>query len=378
VGAGKNKKNNRKDDMLISLISVIILLGILVFVHELGHFLAARISGVGVLKFSLGFGPKIIGKKIGETEYVISWIPLGGFVKLLGESDNEPLPPEDEKRSFLKQSVWKRMAILFAGPLFNFLLAILIFVIVYMYGVPNLTADIGAVQKESAAAAAGIISGDKIIAIEGKTIVRWDDLRPIIAEGKGKEVEIIVQRGTEKKPFLIKPKISKSKNLFGEEVSAYLIGISPSGKVVTERKNPWQASIAACEKTWEISQLTVMAVVKMIEGTISPRTLGGPIFIAQVAGAQVKEGVIPFILFMALLSINLGVINLFPIPVLDGGHIMFNAVELIIRREISIKVKETAQQIGFALIIMLMIFVVIIDIERMNLPVINDVLKYFK
>jgi regulator of sigma E protease len=379
VGTGKNKQINRKDDALISLISVVILLGILIFVHELGHFLAARISGVGVLKFSLGFGPKIVGKRIGETEYVLSWIPLGGFVKLLGESDSEqPLSPEDEKRSFLKQAGWKRMLIIFAGPLFNFLLAILIFVIVFMYGIPNLTADIGEVQKESAAAIAGILSGDKIIAIGGKTINHWDELRPLIAAGNGKEVEIIVQRGDEKKYFLIKPKIAKSKNLFGEEVSTYLIGISPSGKVVTEKKNPWQAVIAACEKTWEISELTVLAVVKMLEGTISPRTLGGPIFIAQIAGAQVREGVIPFILFMALLSINLGVVNLFPIPVLDGGQIMFNAIELIIRREISIKVKETAQQIGFALIIMLMIFVVIIDIERMNLPVINDVLKYFK
>lgn len=363
---------------MISLVSVIILLGVLIFVHELGHFLAARMGGVGVLKFSLGFGPKIIGKKIGETEYVLSWIPLGGFVKLLGESDNEPLSPEDEKRSFLKQPVWKRMLIIFAGPAFNFLLAVFIFIIVFMYGVPNLTTDIGEVQKESAAYNAGIISGDKIIAIDGKAINRWDNLKPVVAEGKGKEVEIVVERGTGKKHFLIKPRLSKSKNVFGEEISTYLLGISPAGKVILERKNPWEASIAACEKTWEISKLTVVAIIKMIEGTISPRTLGGPIFIAQVAGAQVKEGIIPFILFMALLSINLGVINLFPIPVLDGGHILFYAIELVTRREVSVKVKEIAQQVGFAILIMLMIFVIMIDIERMNLPVINDILKYFK
>ena len=363
---------------MISFVSVVILLGVLIFVHELGHFLAARIGGVGVLKFSLGFGPKIIGKKIGETEYVLSWIPLGGFVKLLGESDNETLPPEDEKRSFLKQPVWKRMLIVFAGPVFNLLLAVLIFIMVFMYGVPSLTPDIGQVQKESAAYETGIISGDKIISIDGKTINRWEDIRSVIAGGKGKEVEIVVERGTVKKNFLIKPKPSKSKNIFGEEISSYLIGVSPAGIVVTERKNPWDASIAACEKTWEISKLTVLAVVKMVEGTISPRTLGGPIFIAQVAGAQVKEGIIPFILFMALLSINLGVINLFPIPVLDGGHIMFYAIEMVMRREISIKVKELAQQIGFAILVMLMIFVIMIDIERMNLPFINDLLKYFK
>jgi regulator of sigma E protease len=365
---------------LISLISVIILLGVLIFAHELGHFLAARIAGVGILKFSLGFGPKIIGKKIGETEYVLSWIPLGGFVKLLGESDSEheQLPPEDEKRSFLKQPHWKRMLIIFAGPLFNFILAIFIFIIVFMYGVPNLTTEIGEIQKDSAAFAAGIIKGDKIISVGGKEITYWDELRPIITEGKGAEVEIVVERKQERKTFPIKPKLSKSNDLFGDEISSYLIGISPSGKIITERKNPGQALVAAFQKTWEISKLTVIAVIKMLEGTISPRTLGGPIFIAQVAGSQVKEGIIPFILFMALLSINLGVINLFPIPVLDGGHIMFYAIEMITRREISVKIREISQQIGFALLIMLMVFVIMIDIERMNFKVVNDILKVFK
>jgi len=196
---------------LISLISVIVLLGVLIFIHELGHFLAARACGVGVVKFSLGFGPKIIGKKIGETEYVLSWIPLGGFVKLLGESGDELLPPEDEKRSFLKQATWKKMLIVFAGPFFNFLLALVIFIIIFMYGVPSMTTEIGEVQKASAAYEAGLVSGDKIISIDGQTIKRWEELRPVIAEGKGKETEIIIERKAEKKRFLIKPKASKSK-----------------------------------------------------------------------------------------------------------------------------------------------------------------------
>lgn len=363
---------------MISLIAVIVLLGVLIFIHELGHFLAARIFGVGVLKFSLGFGRKIFGKKIGETEYVLAWIPLGGFVKLLGESDSEGLSEEDKKRSFTNQSTWKKMMIIFFGPLFNFLLAILIFIVIFMYGIPNLIADIGEVQKDSPAMSAGLQSGDKIITVDGKKIIYWDELKPTIAEGKGKEVKLNVERGKEQKQFSIKPKLSKTKDIFGEEIETYLIGVSPSGKFITERKNPIEAIGAAFTKTWEISKLTVLAVIKMFEGVISPRTLGGPIFIAQVAGAQVKEGIIPFILFMALLSINLGVINLFPIPVLDGGHIMFNLIELVIRREVSIKVKEIAQQIGFVLLAMLMIFVVMIDIERMNFKIVNDVMKYFK
>jgi regulator of sigma E protease len=378
MGEKRNKKNNRKDNYLITLISFIILLSVLIFVHELGHFLAARIAGVGILKFSLGFGPKIIGKKIGETEYVLSWIPLGGFVKLLGESGNEELSPEDEKRSFYKQSRWKRMLIVLAGPVFNFLLALVIFIIVSMYGLPNLTADLGEVQKESAAFEAGMMNGDKIITIGGRKVVFWEDIKPIIAESQGKEMEIVVQRGAEKKHFLIKPRLSKAKNIFGEEEYTYLIGVSPAGKTIIEKMNPWDAIIASASKTWYISKLTVISVVKMLEGVISPRTLGGPIFIAQVAGAQVKEGIIPFIFFMAILSINLGVINLFPIPVLDGGHIFFYIIEIVTRKEISVKVKEMSQQIGFVILLMLMLFVIFIDIERLNFKVVNDIMKIFK
>ena len=363
---------------MITLISFIILLSILIFVHEFGHFIAARIAGVGVLKFSLGFGPKIIGKKIGETEYALSWIPLGGFVKLLGESGNEELPPEDEKRSFLQQPVWKRMLIVLAGPVSNFLLAIVIFTIVFMYGLPNLTANIGEVQKDSAAFEAGMMHGDKIITLDGRKIILWEEIKPIIADSKGKEIEAIVERGAERKHLLIKPRLSKAKNIWGEEESTYLIGVSPAGNTIIERRNPWDAVIGSILKTWDISKLTILAVVKMLEGVVSPRTLGGPIFIAQASGAMAKEGIIPFILFMAILSINLGVINLFPIPVLDGGHIFFYLIEIVTRREISVKVKEISQQIGFVALLMLMLFVIFIDIERLNIKFVNDIMKLFK
>ena len=363
---------------MITLISFIILLGVLIFAHEFGHFLAARVSGVGVLKFSLGFGPKVFGKKIGETEYVLSWIPLGGFVKLLGESGDEKLSPEDEKRSFCKQSVWKRILIVLAGPVFNFVLAILIFIIVMLYGLPTLTAEIGEVQRDSAAFVAGILKGDKIVSMNGQKITYWEDIREVTADAKEKQIEVVVQRGAEEKSLLVKPRLSKSKNIFGEEVPSYLIGVSPSGNTMIERKNPVDAVLLSLAKTWEISKLTVLSVVKMLEGVVSPRTLGGPIFIAQVAGAQVKEGIIPFILFMAILSINLGVINLFPIPVLDGGHIMFYLIEIVMRREVSLKVRELAQQIGFAMLLMLMLFVILIDIERLNIKIVNDILRIFK
>lgn len=362
----------------ISIISVIILLGVLIFFHELGHFLVARFSGVGVLKFSLGFGPKIVGKKIGKTEYVLSLIPLGGYVKLLGETENEKLSEEDEKMSFSKQPVWKRIMIVFAGPFFNFLLAVLIFVFVYIYGIPALSNVVGEVQKESASYKAGIIQGDKIISIDGHKIVYWDDIKPLITNSQGKELEIVVDRKEQVKKISIKPRLSKTQNILGEEVSAYLIGISPSDSFIIEKRNFWEASIMGLQKTWQFNKLTIVVFVKMLKEEVSPRNLGGPIFIAQAAGAVAKEGIVPFLFLMALLSVNLAIINLFPIPILDGGHIMFNIIELIRRKPLSLKWQGIFQQIGFVFLIILMIFVVMIDIERMNLKFINEIVKYFK
>ena len=362
----------------ISIISVIVLLGILIFAHEFGHFLVAKYSGVGVLKFSLGFGPKLVGKKIGETEYLISLIPLGGYVKLLGESGKEELTAEDEKRSFFKQPVLKRAAIVAAGPIFNFLLAILIFTIVFMVGVPTLTTYINSVQEGSAAFDAGIREGDVIAAIDGKEITRWESLKEIISKSDGAEMRITITRGEQSIDVLLKPRLYKEKNIFGEEIDTYKIGVSPSLEhAAIERMNPFLAFWTGLKQTWFVSKLTVLSIVKMFEGVVSPRTLGGPIMIAQIAGAQVKEGVIPFVLFMALLSINLAILNLLPIPILDGGHLFFYLTEAVTGREISIKWREMAQQVGLVILIALMIFVFIMDIERLDIRWFDDFNRFF-
>lgn len=350
----------------ISIISVIILLGVLIFVHEMGHFLVAKCSGVSVLKFSLGFGPRLIGKKMGETEYLISAIPLGGYVKLLGESDGEELSEADEKRAFHKQPVLIRAAIVAAGPVFNFLLAILIFSVVYTVGIPTLTTKIGSVQAGSSAYDAGIQEGDVIVAIDGKELSRWEQLAETVSGSNGREMTLRVQRDGEQRDMQLTPRLLKTKNIFGEDIDSYKIGITPSSQIVIEKMNPFLAFWTGMKKTWLISKLTVMGIIKIIEGVISPKTLGGPIFIAQIAGAQVKEGIIPFLLFMALLSVNLAVLNLLPIPVLDGGHLFFYFIEIITGREINIRWREMAQQIGFVLLVLLMIFVIIMDIERLN------------
>ncbi len=348
-----------------SIISVIILLGILIFVHELGHFLVAKRLGVGVLKFSLGFGPRLIGKKMGETEYVISAIPLGGYVKLLGEAGDEELTPEDERRSFQNQSVYKRIAIVVAGPIFNFLLAIIAFSIIYTIGVPTLTSRVGGVQDGAAAAQAGIKEGDVILAIDGEDALYWSDLAEIIRNSKGKDLKITIERDNKISDLYVKPEAVKGTNIFGEEVASYKIGIASSPETVKVRLNPFKAIIEGAEQTWWFTKLTYVSIAKIVQRVISPSTLGGPIMIAKMSGEYAKQGIIPFIFFMSVLSINLGVLNLLPIPVLDGGHLMFYLFEIVTGKEINMKWREMAQQVGFFLLIMLMVFVFYNDIVKL-------------
>jgi regulator of sigma E protease len=361
----------------ISIVSVIVLLGILIFAHELGHFLMAKYFNVGVLKFSLGFGRKILGKKVGETEYLLSLIPLGGYVKLLGEGEGEELTPEEQERSFSSQSVWKRIAIVAAGPAFNFILAILIFAVVYMIGVPVLTTAVGNVQEGSAAYEAGIKPHDVIQAINGDKVARWDRMAEKISLSEGRPLVFTVSRAGASLDFTVVPRPMKGKNIFGEEKTSFKIGISPANNTVIDRMNPIEASWTSIKQTWFITKLTLVSIVKIMEGVISPRTLGGPILIAQMAGAQVKEGIVPFVLFMALLSINLAVLNLLPVPVLDGGHLLFYLIEAVRGKAVSMKTRERAQQIGFILLVMLMIFVIMMDIDRLNIKVVNDITSIF-
>jgi regulator of sigma E protease len=348
----------------VNIVSVVILLGVLIFVHELGHFLLAKALGVGVLKFSLGFGPRLLGKKVGETDYMLSLVPLGGYVKLLGESDSDDVLPQDEKRSFVKQHVLKKIAIVVAGPLFNFLFAILAFAVIFMVGVPSLTTDIGSVQPNSPAEVAGIRTGDNVLSIDGKSVGRWSDLAEIITTSGGQELTLKLSREGNLQDVRVKPESVKAKSVFGEDVDSWKIGVGASKNTFIDRQNPILATWSGIVQTWNITELTLMSLVKMAQGVVSPDSLGGPILIAQMAGAHVKKGIMNFVFFMALLSINLGVLNLFPIPVLDGGHLLFFLIELVTGKEVNIKWRERAQQVGFFILAMLMIFVFYNDIMR--------------
>jgi regulator of sigma E protease len=354
--------------VLTNIISAIIVLGVLVFVHELGHFLLAKRLGVGVLTFSLGFGRKLIGRKIGETQYQISAVPLGGFVKLIGENPEEEVKEEDRSRSFSNQPVWKRALIVSAGPFFNFFLAVALFSTVNLFGIPFFPSKIGEVSPGLPAEKAGLKKGDLALSVNGEGVSKWDDLSRIIRNSKGETLTIKVKRDGEAFEVKVTPQSSKVKNLFGEEVSIYMIGITPSEDVLVEKVNPFIAIGMGFAQTWNGIKLTLVSIVKLIQRVIPAKTIGGPILIAQLAGEQAKRGVLSFVLFMAILSINLGVINLFPIPILDGGHFLFLGAEAILRKPLSLKKMEIAQQIGLAFIILLMLFAFYNDLIRIFSP----------
>jgi regulator of sigma E protease len=376
-------------------IYAIIVLGILIFVHEFGHFIVAKLFNVRVEKFSLGFGPKLFGMQIGETEYLLSAFPLGGYVKMFGEGgviegtapataadtetekaydeeSGEPLDgvPElteaEKARSFAHKPPLARIAIVMAGPVFNLVFAWMIFILLCMLGVPTVTARIGEVIKDKPAAIAGVLKDDVVTGINGHRISQWDEISALIAAGKGQPIVLTVRRVDRDLKFTITPEARISKNLFGESIKGHAIGIAAAGEVVTEYSNPYQAVIKGTAQTWKVIDLTVMSLVKMIQRVVPMDSVGGPIMIAKMAGETAQMGAASFLAFMALLSINLGVLNLLPVPVLDGGHLFFFFCELVIGRPVSQKVREYAQQIGLFLLLSLMV-----------LAFYNDIVRYF-
>ena len=342
-----------------------VLLGILIFVHELGHFIFAKSLGIKVLKFSLGFGPKVIGKQYGETEYLLSAFPLGGYVKMLGEEPGEELNEADKQRAYNFQPIWKRFSVVFSGPFFNLCFAVIVFFLVFMNGVPYMLAEVGDVTQGSPAAQQGITKGDRVMEVDGKPIARWDEMTEIIHNQPGKEMLIKIDRSGTTLSLSVRPEKKVIKNLFGEDKEVGLIGITPSGKTEIRREGLIAAFSTAVKRTWDISVLTLVSIVKLIQRIIPADTIGGPILIFQMAGQQASQGAMNFFTFMAIISINLGVLNLLPIPVLDGGHILFLGIEAIRRKPLSEKVVMIAQRIGLALLLSLMAFAFYNDIVRL-------------
>ncbi|HAG51393.1 MAG TPA: RIP metalloprotease RseP [Deltaproteobacteria bacterium] len=434
---------------MTTLISFLVVLGILVFIHELGHFIIAKLSGVGVLKFSLGFGPKLIGIKRGETEYLISALPLGGYVKMVGESPGEEISPEDKEKSFTNKPVSKRAAIVVAGSIMNLVLAFVLLPFIYLIGIQVPTylekeAIVGYVVKDEAADKAGLENGDIIISIDDNQIKNWEELSNVIISNpnksmnlkikrdgeimeikfateaslqtgggvagflppmspivgglnkgfpadvaglqigdtiisvagikinhwielqqaiqgsKGEGQQIFIKRGSETFDVNMKPQWS-------DDIKAYVIGISPIQETITRRYGPIGALIEGTKKMGELTIMTFVVIKKLFFGEISIKTLGGPLMIAQVAGQAAETGLTAFLSLMAFLSLQLGILNLLPIPVLDGGYLVFFGIEAMRGKPLSEKVIMVAQQIGIALLVLLMVFVTYNDILRLDI-----------
>lgn len=340
----------------------IILLGALIFVHEFGHFIVAKLLGVKVLKFSLGFSPVMFKKKWGETEYMLSWIPLGGYVKLYGEDpeSEDEIEEKDRHRAFTSKPVWARMAIVIAGPAFNMIFAMILLCIGFMAGFPVLTGEVGKVLPDSPAMTAGFKTGDQILAIDGQKFWRWDDVRNTIQANANKQIIITIDRDGREIDLPVTPVLGDQKDMFGEFRGQ--IGIAPSGK--RAELGVGASIVEGVRFTGFLTKLVFTTLVKLVRGEIGADALSGPITIAQVSGKSLREGAFSFIFLLSYISINLAVINLLPIPVLDGGHVLFLAIEGIIRRPVTGRVREVAVQVGLLIIVFLIGLVFYNDIYR--------------
>ena len=356
---------------MTAILVFLLVLGVLVFFHELGHFCVARLCGVTVQTFSLGFGPKIWSRKSGETEYCISVVPLGGYVRMLGDDPTEEIAPEDTGRSFLTQSLWKKIAIVVAGPFFNFLLAFFIFSGVFMAGVPMLAPVAGDIEKNSAAESGGIKPGDRIVSLNGKPVTQWDEIPEMLQENGGNLLHIAVSRSGKALILDVTPVQKNRQDVFGEGKPVWVIGIMSSGEYTIKKHNPFSAVYLGLDRTIQMTALNFVGIIKLIQGKISKDNIGGPILIAQMAAKQAEQGLLNVLLFTAFISINLGVINLFPVPILDGGHLLFFLIEAVLGHPMSVKARERAQQVGLVLLVSLMVFAFYNDIMRL------DIMRWF-
>ena len=367
---------------IFGILLAIVVLGILIFVHELGHFLVAKAMNFCVLKFSLGFGKKMFGFIKGETEYLISAIPLGGYVKFYGENamgdeeeidalsedEKERTANIDEKRNFSNIHPFKRILTVVAGPLFNIIFASVLFTMIFLIGFNMPGTKIGEVIKGDPAHKAGIKTGDKILEIDGEKANNWEDVHHLITRGEDEKVKMKIKRGDEIINIAIEPKWLTEEDELGEEMKRRMVGIINSrepGDMVERNFGLGESILLGAVQTIDYCKLTYIGIIKLLTREISLReNIGGPIMIVQMTGEFAQKGLVHLLNFVAVISISLGIINLLPVPILDGGAIIFFTIELIKGSPISMKKRMIAQQVGLVLLVSLMLFAIYNDIAR--------------
>lgn len=355
---------------MLPVISFLFVLSILVIIHEFGHFIIAKRQGVKVEKFSFGFGPKLFGIKKGDTEYIVSLVLLGGYVKMAGD---EPACAEGRPYEFLSKSISQRFKIVFFGPLLNYLLGFLLFWFIFFVGSPTVTNKVGALLENYPAKTAGIQKNDRIISVDGRPTKYWEDLTDIIHNKKEGDLILTIERpnpfhrvgGMQVLEMKIMPKRKEITDIFGKKRSICLIGIAPSDEVVSVRYGFFKSFFKAGMQIYKLTEITFKSLIFMIAGKMSIKeSVTGPIGIFIITSHAAKLGIIYLLQMMAILSASLAIFNLLPVPVLDGGHILFLLIEKIKGKALSARFQEIATQVGLTLLIALMIFVVYSDFIR--------------
>ncbi len=362
--------------ILHNFFSFVLIISFIVFIHEFGHFYIARLCGVKVDEFSIGFGKELFGfndKK--GTRWKLCLLPFGGYVKMYGDRNGASMPDlklvdamseeEEKKKSFIGKNVWQRMAIVAAGPIANFLLAILIFTILFKINGLNIISPIVEdVLQNSAAIEAGLIKDDKILSIEGKEIDNFDDVRELVVNSLSDSLIFKIERQAKILEVKVIPKIQTRTDFFGDEISVRTIGITAS-KLSHQDLSLLESFSTANKETYRLSLTIFKTIGELITGKRSVKELGGPIKIAKYSGKTVNMGFVTVLWFIAMISLNLGVMNLLPIPILDGGHLFYYAVEAIRRKPLPESAQKIGFQIGLSLVVALMIFTTINDIQQL-------------
>ncbi len=350
-------------DHVIGFLSSLIVLGLLIIVHELGHLLVARMSGVRVLRFSIGFGPQLFTWTKGHTEYAVSAIPLGGYVKMAGEQRSEQTAAPWE---YLSKPASTRASIVFAGPFVNYLVSFVLLWIVCLVGFPVLVPTIGRVIDHSPAATAGLQVGDHLVEVDGHRVTTWDEMTEMIHNAPDRPIAVLLQRGAETHRLLVTPEPGRGQDLFGRSKAG--IGIGPAGESTAQRYGP----LAALRQTLQVQrrqlEQTFTGLALVFSGKLPLKdSVAGPIRIMTETSAFMRLGLVPALLWMSALSLSLSIFNVLPIPILDGGHLFFLLIEQLRGRPVSIGVQERSTQVSFVLLMALIVFVCINDLDQIGL-----------